>query len=51
MDVQQDVYVVVMQEGGSNPKPPHAVYEACGFGFRLQRKLAALSIHCYVDGM
>jgi transposase len=26
----------------------HAVYEACGFGFGLQRKLSALSINCYV---
>src|SRR5438270_5422753 len=26
----------------------HAVYEACGFGFGLQRQLAALGIHCYV---
>jgi transposase len=26
----------------------HAVYEACGFGFCLQRQLSALSIHCYV---
>src|SRR6266480_1125341 len=26
----------------------HAVYEACGFGFALQRKLSALSINCYV---
>jgi transposase len=26
----------------------HAVYEACGFGFALQRKLSALSIQCYV---
>jgi transposase len=70
IDVHQDFYVVVMQEGGSNPKPPqrfskqgflywasklktqgrevHAVYEACGFGFWLQRKLTALRIHCYV---
>src|SRR5438876_1852841 len=70
IDVHQDFYVVVMQEGGSNPKPPqrfrkeaflhwatklksratevHAVYEACGFGFSLQRQLSALSIHCYV---
>jgi transposase len=71
IDVHQDFYVVVMQEGGSNPKPPqrfhkgaflhwasklkaksaaeiHAVYEACGFGFSLQRKLNALSINCYV---
>jgi transposase len=70
IDVHQDFYVVVTQEGGSNPKPPqrfakeaflhwaaklsasgatvHAVYEACGFGFGLQRKLTALSIHCYV---
>jgi transposase len=26
----------------------HAVYEACGFGFGLQRKLTTLGIHCYV---
>ena len=26
----------------------YAVYEACGFGFSLQRQLAALGIHCYV---
>src|SRR5216117_1467460 len=70
IDVHQQFYVVVVQEGGSNPKPPqrfskegflhwatklksrategHAVYEACGFGFSLQRELSALSIHCYV---
>lgn len=64
IDVHQDFYVVVMQQGGANPKPPqrfhkeaflhwaaklkasgatvHAVYEACGFGFGLQRKLTAL---------
>jgi len=70
VDVHQDFYVVVKQEGGSNPKPPqrfqkeaflqwaaklksratevHAVYEACGFGFRLQRQLTALGIKCYV---
>jgi len=70
IDVHQDFYVVVMQEGGANPKPPqrfqkqaflhwasklkqsgaevYAVYEACGFGFSLQRQLSALSIHCYV---
>jgi transposase len=71
IDVHQDFYVVVMQEGGSNPKPPqrfakdaflywaaklkqksgaeiYAVYEACGFGFSLQRQLSALSIKCYV---
>jgi len=71
IDVHQEFYVVVMQEGGSNPKPPqrfgkeaflqwaaklksqgaaevHAVYEACGFGFSLQRQLRALSIQCYV---
>src|SRR6059058_598732 len=61
IDVHQDFYVVVMQKGGANPKPPqrfskedflhwvaklkrsavevHAVYEACGFGFGLQRQL------------
>ena len=65
IDVHQEFYVVVMQKGGSNPKPPqrfakeallhwaaklkqssgaevYAVYEACGFGFSLQRKLSAL---------
>ncbi len=26
----------------------HAVYEACGFGFSLQRQLSAHSIYCYV---
>src|SRR6202047_885532 len=70
IDVHQEFYVVVMQEGGSNPKPPqrfhkeaflhwaaklkreqrkvHAVYEACGFGFGLQRQLSALGIECEV---
>jgi transposase len=68
--VHQDFYVVVMQQGGANPKPPqrfskeaflhwaaklksrhaqmHALYEACGFGFCLQRRLVALGIQCYV---
>jgi transposase len=70
IDVHQDFYVVVMQEGGTNPKPPqrfhkeaflhwaaklarsgaqvYAVYEACGFGFSLQRQLSAMGIECYV---
>jgi transposase len=70
IDVHQEFYTVVMQEGGSNPKPPqrfskegflhwatklkgqsgevHALYEACGFGFGLQRRLAALGIRCEV---
>src|SRR4029077_3931209 len=71
IDVHQHFYMVVMQEGGTNPKPPqrfskeaflhwaaklsrqtgaqiHAVYEACGFGFCLQRQLSALGIECYV---
>src|SRR5215211_8910214 len=26
----------------------YAVYEACGFGFSLQRNLSALGVHCYV---
>src|SRR5438876_6999583 len=26
----------------------HAVYEACGFGFGLQRQLSALGIRCHV---
>ena len=70
IDLHQDFYVVVMQVGGTNPKPAqrhskaaflewaeqlrargcevHAVYEACGFGFTLQRQLSALGIDCYV---
>jgi transposase len=63
--------VVVMQIGGSNPKPAqrfkkeafldwvaklkeksgakiYAIYEACGFGFGLQRQLRALGIECQV---
>jgi transposase len=72
IDVHQEFYVVVLQEGGGNPKPAqrfkketflnwaaqlkqknggaelHAVYEACGFGFALQRSLTALGIECHV---
>ena len=71
IDVHQEFYVVVAQEGGGNPKPAqrfkkeaflswavrlkdksgakiYAVYEACGFGFGLQRQLAALGIECQV---
>jgi transposase len=70
IDVQQEFDVVVMQEGGTNPKPAqrfskasfllwaaklsqegrpvYAVYEACGFGFGLQRQWSALGIECYV---
>jgi transposase len=70
IDVHQQFYTVVVQEGGLSPKPPqrfakeaflhwaaklksqseevHAVYEACGFGFGLQRKLAELGIECHV---
>jgi transposase len=71
IDVHQEFYVVVVQEGGTNPKPAqrfskeaflswaarlkgksgaeiYAVYEACGFGFGLQRQLAALGIACHV---
>jgi len=71
IDVHQEHYVVVVQEGGGNPKPAqrfkkeaflcwvaklkqksgaemHAVYEACGFGFGLQRQLTALGIACHV---
>jgi transposase len=70
IDVHQDYYVVVKQEGGTNPKPAqrfrketflhwvaklksqggeiYAVYEACGFGFGLQRQLNALGITCQV---
>jgi transposase len=71
IDVHQEFYVVVCQEGGGNPKPAqrfkkaaflcwasklkhsrgaqiHAVYEACGFGFGLQRNLTALGINCHV---
>src|SRR5437762_259228 len=71
IDVHQEHYVVVCQEGGGNPKPAqrfkkeaflhwvaklkqksgakiYAVYEACGFGFGLQRQLTGLGIACYV---
>ena len=70
IDVHQEFYVVVEQEGGANPKPPqrfrkeafvqwaaklksqggeiHAIYEACGFGFTLQRQLSSLGIQCQV---
>src|SRR5438874_157189 len=70
IDVHQDFHVVVIQEGGTNPKPAqrfqkesflhwvaklkqegaevHAVYEACGFGFGLQRQLTALGIQYQV---
>src|ERR1035437_7398545 len=70
IDVHQEFYVVVLQEGEANPKPPqrfrkeaflrwaaklrkragqvHAVYEACGFGFGLQRQLRAMGIDCHV---
>ena len=71
IDVHQEFYVVVVQEGGTNPKPAqrfkkegflpwaaqlkeksgaavYAVYEACGFGFGLQRALSALGIECQV---
>jgi transposase len=34
---------------GAHPGAPiHAVYEACGFGFTLQRQLSALGIGCLV---
>src|SRR5207253_4223845 len=72
IDVHQEFYAVVVQEGGGNPKPAqrfkkeafvswaaqlkqrnggaqvHAVYEACGFGFGLQRALTSLGITCQV---
>jgi transposase len=32
----------------SQAREVYAVYEACGFGFTLQRQLAALGIHCHV---
>src|SRR5450755_4752636 len=71
IDLQQEFYVVVVQEGGGNPKPAqrfkkeaflcwaaklkqksgaeiHAVHEACGFGFGLQRQLAAQGVACHV---
>src|SRR5438477_6999947 len=68
--MHQDIYDVVEQMEGTNPKPAqrfqkqvflhwaaklsksgskvHAVYEACGFGFGLQRQLTALGIRCHV---
>jgi transposase len=32
----------------SQAREVYAVYEACGFGFALQRQLSPLSIHCHV---
>jgi hypothetical protein len=32
----------------SQTREVYAIYEACGFGFSLQRNLAALGIKCYV---
>src|ERR1700693_100503 len=32
----------------SQSEEVHAVYEACGFGFSLQRQLSTLGINCYV---
>jgi transposase len=32
----------------SQAREVHAVYEACGFGFTLQRQLAALGVYCHV---
>src|SRR6202162_4323092 len=32
----------------SQAREVHAVYEACGFGFMLQRQLSALGINCHV---
>src|SRR5438477_7910592 len=68
--MHQDIYDVVEQMEGTNPKPAQrfqkqvflhwaaklskassklsAVYEACGFGFGLQRQLTALGIRCHV---
>lgn len=70
VDIHQEFYVVVAQEGHTTPKPArrlrpaefvpwverlltrgHAVfvvYEACGFGFGLCRRLEALGAKCYV---
>jgi len=70
VDIHQERYVVVMQEGHETPKPARrlrpeefvpwvesllakghpvfVVYEACGFGFGLCRRLAALGATCYV---
>jgi transposase len=71
IDLHQEFLSVVLQVGGTNPKPAqrfslgsflswaaklkaqhhqvYAVYEACGFGFGLQRRLTALGIRCYVS--
>ena|SRR5438128_11544786 len=35
IDVHQDFYVVVMQEGGSNPKPPQRFREEAFLHWRL----------------
>src|SRR5437868_13130195 len=58
IDVHQEFYVVVVQEGGGNPKPAQRLKkeaflrwvaklkQRCGFG--LQRQLTALGIACHV---
>src|SRR6266550_7943266 len=62
IDVHQDFYVVVMQEQRfskqafvhwasklkSRGAEVYAVYEACGFGFSLQRQLSSLGVQCHV---
>jgi transposase len=70
VDIHQEWFVIVAQEGHATPKPARrlrpaelepwvetllarghqvfVVYEACGFGFGLCRRLQALGATCYV---
>ena len=45
---QKEAFVHWAAKLKSQGSEVHAVYEACGFGFGLQRNLTALGIHCYV---
>jgi transposase len=45
---QKETFLLWAAKLKSQGAEVHAVYEACGFGFGLQRKLTALGIRCYV---
>jgi transposase len=45
---QKETFLLWAAKLKSQGAEVHAVYEACGFGFALQRKLTALGIRCYV---
>ena len=45
---KKEVFLLWAAKLKSQGSEVYAVYEACGFGFGLQRKLTSLGIHCYV---